>query len=153
MKVKVKVCVWDGEAKEKIINVDEVRTIPVGTELKFYKSLRSLGIYIFSRKPDLCPANTFHQHTFSRFKADRHVVLEEVSSYSGYGSLSAGATYKFKVYDVDPLNQDAEIIAEGRWSYSYNVLNSGTSQVTLRFVRPCHIIIIDDWKAVLYIVK
>jgi hypothetical protein len=151
--MRVKVCVWDGNAREKIINVDEVKEVPVGSKLKFMNSLRSLIIYIFSRKPDLCPPNTFHQNQFSRFKADKHVVLEEIDSYGGYGSLSAGATYNFKVYDVDPLNPEAEIIAEGRWSYSYHVLDGGTSLVTIKFVKPC-LMIINDWnKTVLYIVK
>jgi hypothetical protein len=147
------VCVWDREAKEKIINVDEIKTIPVGTELKFHNSLRSLGIYIFSRKPDLCPPYMFHQHTHTRYKADKHIVLEEISSYGGYGSLSAGAKYEFKIYDVDPLSTDAEVIAEGKWSYDYSVFGGGTSLVTIKFVKPC-LMIIDDWeKKVLYIVK
>jgi hypothetical protein len=148
--MKVKVCVWDREPITKVVDVDEVRIIPVGTEVKFVgKSLRSLGIYIFSRKPDLCPANTFHQHTHTRYKADKHIILEEVSSYGGYGSLSAGGTYNFRIYDVNPLNKDAEVIAEGRWGYSYHVLNGGTSLVTIKFVRPCHVII----DKVLYIVR
>jgi hypothetical protein len=151
--MKVKVCVWDREAKEKIINVDEVKEVPVGTELKFMRSLRSLVIYIFSRKPDLCPPNTFHQHTHTRYKADKHIVLEEVSSYGGYGSLSAGATYNLKIYDVDPLNDDAEVVAEGRWSYDYHVFSGGTSIVTIKFVKPT-LMIIDDWdKTTLYIVR
>jgi hypothetical protein len=152
--MEIRVCIWDREPKMKKINVDEVKTIPVGTELKLIgKSLRSLGIYIFSRKPDLCPPNTFHQHTHTRYKADKHIVLEEVDGYGGYGSLSAGATYNFKIYDVDPLNVETEVIAEGKWSYDYSVFGGGTSLVTIRFVKPC-LMIINDWeKTVLYIVK
>jgi len=147
--MKVKVCVWDGEPQEHIVNIDEVKEVPVGTELRLEETLRSLPIYVFSKKADLCPPFTFHQHTHVRYKADKHVTLKEISSYGGYGSLSAGARYEFKLYDADPLSPDAEVIAEGKWSYDYSVFGGGSSLVTLKFIKPCLVII----RRVLYIVK
>jgi hypothetical protein len=148
--MKIKVCIWDREPKIKEIAIDEVKEVPVGTVLTFPDTLRDLGIYIFTKKSDLCLPYTFHLHQFSRFKSDRHIVLKEINSYGGYGSLSAGAKYEFKVYDADPtMNANAEVVAVGKWSYDYSVFGGGTSSVTLRFIKPCFIVV----DKVLYIVR